>query len=210
VTPFAVLMSGLLVQLRRASGQSEFIIGTPAAGRTRAEWQDVAGCFVNVVPVLARLAGSMTGADLVAHAGAATWQALEAQDVPFDRLVRALGRRAVPLVIVLFSYQPHPLRVPFPGLVDAAPIISSPPGTAKYDLSLYAVGRGADLRLELEYDTDLYARGTAAAVLATYRDTLHSLVREPDRVLDLPAPSGFESAAERTRERSAGLDRAAS
>lgn len=210
VTPFAVLMAGVLVLLSRASRQSEFIIGTPAAGRTRAEWQDVAGCFVNVVPVVARPAGSMSGADLVAQVSEATWQALEVQDVPFDHLVRALGRRAAPLVNVLFSYQPNPPRVPFPGLADAAPVISSPPGTAKYDLSLYVIGRGADMRLELEYDTDLYASETAAAVLRAYHAAVQSLVRDPDRLLDLQRPSGFESAAERTRERSAGLDRAAS
>jgi hypothetical protein len=210
VTPFAVLLAGLLVLLSRASRQPEIIVGTPAAGRTRAEWQDVAGCFVNVVPVVARPADSMSGADLVAHVSEATWQALDAQDVPFDRLVRALGRRTAPLVNVLLSYQPTPPQVPFPGLAGAAPVISSPPGTAKYDLSLYVIGRGADLRLELEYDTDLYASETAAAVLRAYHAALQSLIRDPDRPLDLRAPSGFESAAERTRERSAGLSQAAS
>lgn len=210
VTPFAVLMAAFVMVLGRASRQQEIVVGTPASGRVRAEWQDVVGCFVNVVPVVARLGGSPSGADLVALVSEAVWQALDAQDVPFDRLARALGRRTAPLVNVLFSYQPNPPLVPFPGLADAAPAVFSPPGTAKYDLSLYVIGRGADLRLELEYDTDVYALETAAAVLRAYEDALRSLVRDPDASVDLSASSGFEAAARRTRERSAGLDRAAS
>lgn len=209
-TQFAVLLAACVTVLGRASGQREIVVGTPASGRVRAEWQDVVGCFVNVVPVVARLDGSPSGTDLVAHVSEAAWQALDAQDVPFDHLARALRRRTAPLVNVLFSYQPNPPLVPFPGLADAAPAVSSPPGTAKYDLSLYVIGSGADLRLELEYDTDLYTPETATAVLRAYQDTLRALVRDPGAPVEMSAPSGFEAAARRTRERSAGRDRVVS
>nr|BFD80625.1 hypothetical protein StreXyl84_00260 [Streptomyces sp. Xyl84] len=208
-TPFAVLMAAFVTVLGRAGRQREILIGTPASGRVRAEWQDTVGCFVNVVPVVARLDGSPSGADLVARVSEAAWQALDAQDVPFDRLARALGRRAAPLVNVLFSYQPNPPLVPFEHLAETAPAFFSPPGTAKYDLSLYVIGRGAELRLEVEYDTDVYAPDTAAAVLRAYVDTLRSLVGDPDAPVDRSATSGFESAARRTRERTDGIERPA-
>jgi hypothetical protein len=210
VTPFAILMAAFVVVLSRASRQPEFLVGTPASGRVRAEWQDIAGCFVNVVPVVVRPGAAPTGAELVSHVSRAVWQALDAQDAPFDRLVRARGLRAEPLASVLFSYQPNSPLVPFHGLADTAPEFSSPPGTAKYDLSLYAAGRGPGLRLELEYDVDVYAPETAAAVLGAYEDALRSLVLDPDAPVDLLAPSGFEAVGRRTQERSAGFDRAAS
>lgn len=209
-TPFAILMTAFVIVLGRASRQPEFLVGTVASGRVRAEWQGIAGCFVNVVPVVVRPGGASTGADLVSQVSEAVWQALDAQDAPFDRLVRARGRRAEPLANVIFSYQPHPPPVPFHGLADSAPEFSSPPGTAKHDISLYAVGCGPRLRLELEYDVDVYAPETATAVLSAYEDALRSLVRDPDAPVDLSAPSGFEAAARRTRQRCAELDRAAS
>src|SRR3712207_8374174 len=52
-------------------------------------FRSIAGCFVNVVPVVVRPAAAATGAALVAQVSEATWQALDAQDAPFDRLVRA-------------------------------------------------------------------------------------------------------------------------
>jgi hypothetical protein len=203
VTPFAVLLAALAVLLGRAGGQGEMVIGTPAAGRTRIEWQEVVGCFVNVVPVHLRLTGASSTADLVSHAGEATWQSLEAQHVPFDELVRAMRRRRDdPLVNVLFSYQGNAPAVPFTGLADAAWTVSRAPGTAKYDLSLYTVGRGPQLRLELEYDTDLYTAETAAAVLHAYHDELVTMVENPHGRVDLDGRSGFEAAARRARAHS--------
>ena len=210
VTPFAVLLTAFVIVLGRASRQQEFIVATPASGRVRADWQKIAGCFVNVVPVVVRLGGAPAGAALVSQVSEAAWQALDAQDAPFDRLVRARGLRAEPLAAVLFSYQPNSPLVPFHGLADTAPEFFSPPGTAKYGLSLYAIGRGPGMRLELEYDLDVYTRETAVAVLSAYEETLRALVLDPDALVDLSAASGFEDALRRTQEHSAGLDRVAS
>ncbi|MFG1837232.1 condensation domain-containing protein [Micromonospora sp. NPDC049175] len=206
VTPFAILMAAFVVVLGRAGRQPEFTVATPASGRVHARWQETVGCFVNVVPVVVRPAAAATGTALVAQVSEATWEALDAQDAPFDRLVRASGQVAP----VLFSYQPNSPLVAFHGLADTAPEFSSPPGSAKYDLSLYAIGRGPGMRLELEYDTDVYERETAAAVLDAYTEALHALVRDPDALVDLSAPSGFEGAIRRSRQRAGGLDQAAS
>ena len=64
------------------------------------------------------------------------------------------------------------------------------------------------MRLELEYDIDVYTRETATAVLSAYEEALRALLLDPDALIDLSAASGFEDAARRTRERSAGLERA--
>lgn len=110
-------------------------------------------------------------------------------------------RRDVPPLTVMFSYQVSGPPIAFAGLADAALSVSRPPGTAKYDLSLYAVAAGPELRLELEYDTDLYTAETADAVLHAYRAQLAALVQDPAAVVDLDGTSGFEAVAERCRAR---------
>ncbi|MBT5190795.1 MAG: amino acid adenylation domain-containing protein, partial [Rhodospirillaceae bacterium] len=57
-TLFMLLLAGLGVTLQRLSGQTDIVIGAPAAGRTRAEVQDTVGYFVNTVPLRLALDGA--------------------------------------------------------------------------------------------------------------------------------------------------------
>ncbi|MEV4121681.1 condensation domain-containing protein [Micromonospora sp. NPDC049645] len=191
VTPFAVLLASLSVVLRRATGRTEVVVGTPAAGRLRPEWHDVAGCFINMVPVAVTVVEGATAAAVISGAAASAWQALERQDVPFEDLIRTLARRTVSPLTVMFSYQAGGRPIRFAGLADTTLAVSRPPGTAKYDLSLYAVTSGPTLRLELEYDTGRYTAETAAAILRGFRAQLAAFVADPEAVPDLDGPSEF-------------------
>ncbi|MCL7458329.1 condensation domain-containing protein [Micromonospora sp. MSM11] len=192
VTPFAVLLAALAVVLRRAAGRPDVVVGTPAAGRLLPKWHDVAGCFINMVPVAVTVPDGSTGAGVIAGAAEAAWRALERQDVPFEDLMRTITRRNVQPLTVMLSYQVSGPPVRFAGLADTTLTVSRPAGTAKYDLSLYAVATGPALRLELEYDTDLYAAETATAILGAFRAQLKAFVADPAAVVDLHGPSGFD------------------
>ncbi|MER7164974.1 condensation domain-containing protein [Micromonospora sp. NPDC000207] len=192
VTAFAVLLAALAVVLRRAVGRPDVVVGTPAAGRLRPQWQDMVGCFVNMVPVAVTVPDGSTGSRLIAVAAEAAWRALERQDVPFEDLARLLTRRTVRPLTVMLSYQVSAAPVRFAGLADTALTVTRPPGTAKYDLSLYAVATASALRLELEYDAELYTRETATALLHDYRARLAALVADPTAVVDLGGPAGSD------------------
>ncbi|MFG1759956.1 condensation domain-containing protein [Micromonospora echinofusca] len=192
VTPFAVLLAALAVVLRRAAGRPDVVVGTPAAGRLLPECHDVVGCFINMVPVAVTVPDGSTGAGVIAGAAEAAWRALERQDVPFEDLMRTLTRRNVQPLTVMLSYQVSGPAIRFAGLADTTLTVSRPAGTAKYDLSLYAVATGPALRLELEYDTDLYAAETAAAILGAFRAQLKAFVADPAAAVDPHGPSGFD------------------
>ncbi|MDK8179804.1 non-ribosomal peptide synthetase [Paenibacillus sp. UMB4589-SE434] len=53
-TLYTVLVSLYYVLLSRYSGQQDIVIGTAAAGRTRTEMEQVAGLFVNMIPLRLR------------------------------------------------------------------------------------------------------------------------------------------------------------
>src|SRR5262249_3821723 len=60
-TPFMQLMAGLAITLQKWTGQSDLVIGTAVAGRTRREMESMFGCFMNFLPIRTRLASGQNG-----------------------------------------------------------------------------------------------------------------------------------------------------
>ena len=89
-TPFMILLGGLAAVLSRHTGQSDFCVGTPTAGRDRPETLGLIGCFTNLLVLRCDLAGDPGFAALL---GRMRQRALEAQahdQLPFELLIEAL------------------------------------------------------------------------------------------------------------------------
>ena len=148
------------------------MVGTPIAGRTRAETEGLIGFFVNTL-VLRTDLSRRADASASCSRGCAR-RALGAyahQDLPFERLVeelaaRARPRAASPLFQVMFVLQNAPRgRCELAG---ARPLrrSSAEHGTAKFDLTL-ALGETAraGCAATLEYSTDLFDAATIERLL---------------------------------------------
>ncbi|HEX6749442.1 MAG TPA: amino acid adenylation domain-containing protein [Longimicrobium sp.] len=90
-TPFMVLLAAFAAVLHRWSGQDDVVVGTPVASRGRAELEELIGFFGNTLPLRADLAGDPPFGELLARVRATTVDAFAHQDVPFEKLVDALG-----------------------------------------------------------------------------------------------------------------------
>ncbi|HEX2187468.1 MAG TPA: condensation domain-containing protein, partial [Longimicrobiaceae bacterium] len=66
-TPFMTLLAGWQLLLARWSGQDDVSVGTPIAGRTRAELEPLIGFFVNTLVLRADLGGDPTFRELLAR-----------------------------------------------------------------------------------------------------------------------------------------------
>jgi amino acid adenylation domain-containing protein len=109
VTLYTVLLAAFQVLLGRCSGQDKFLIGSPFAGRTRPEFEQVVGCFINLLPLRANLSGDPTFRTYLLHVGSTVLNALQHQDYPFSLLVERLNAKRDPsrhpLVQVSFTLE---------------------------------------------------------------------------------------------------------
>jgi non-ribosomal peptide synthetase component F len=102
-----VLLAGFAALLHRYTGQEDIVVGTPVAGRGRAEWEGTVGLFANTLALRLQVGGKQTFGELLEQVRGRTLEALSHQDVPFEKVVqrvqpvRDLSRN--PLFQVMFD-----------------------------------------------------------------------------------------------------------
>ena len=183
-TLFMVLLSAYQIVLRLWSdGQQDFIIGTPIAGRTQRETEDLIGLFINALALRADLSGDPSFLELLGRVKETALGAYAHQDLPFEKLVevlqphRNLGRQ--PLFQVFFALQninQESLNLPGASLQPIPSLALT--NTAKFDLSLYMFEMGDTLQGYCEYAVDLFHPKTIVNLGAALRGVLKVILRQ--------------------------------
>ncbi|WP_239154795.1 condensation domain-containing protein, partial [Streptomyces sp. SID14446] len=183
---FMALLSLFQIVLARYSRQDDIAVGTPIAGRNRAEIEDVVGFFVNTLVMRTDLSGDPAFTELVDRVKDTALGAYDHQDMPFERLVeevapeRDLSRN--PLFQTMFVLQA-------PGSADGeawqlagtdVEPVEIERGVAKFDLTLTAVESSNGLRAVLEYRTDLFERATIERMAGHLTTLAASVAATPD------------------------------
>ncbi|MDQ8732839.1 non-ribosomal peptide synthetase, partial [Bradyrhizobium sp. LHD-71] len=140
-TLFVVLLASLKLLLYRYSGQSDISVGVPVANRHRDETRRMIGLFVNTQVFRTRLDGRQTIVDFIASVHAATIEAQENQDLPFERLLEILQpQRSLsqnPMFQVLYNHQRRRASVSPPEQAGLRiEKIDASVDTVKFDLAL--------------------------------------------------------------------------
>ena len=89
-TLFMTMMAAFQILLHRLTGQEDIVLGMPIAGRTHLETEKLLGFFVNTLPLRTDLTGNPTFVDVLARSRAVLLDAIQHQDVPFEKLVEEL------------------------------------------------------------------------------------------------------------------------
>jgi amino acid adenylation domain-containing protein len=191
------LLAAFQVLLARYTGQEDIVVGSPIAGRTRTELEDLIGFFVNTLLLRTDLAGDPTFRELLGRVREVTLDAHAHQDVPFERLVeelqpqRDLSRN--PLFQVMFVLQNAPRRTEECAGLTLEEVRGVDTGTAKLDLTLYLEETEQGLAGECEYSMDLFDAGTIARLIEHFQTLLAGIVADPDQHLSqLPLLSEAE------------------
>ncbi|MFJ8940386.1 amino acid adenylation domain-containing protein [Streptomyces sp. NPDC102365] len=147
-TMFMVVHAALVVLLARMGAGEDVCIGTPVAGRSDAQLEELAGFFVNTLVLRTDVSGNPSFAETLRRVRESDLSAYAHQDVPFERLVDELNpaRSAArnPLFQVMLALQNLPeAQWDLDGLtVEAVPPAQAP--AARFDLSLSLNERRSD------------------------------------------------------------------
>ncbi|MFJ8232962.1 amino acid adenylation domain-containing protein [Streptomyces sp. NPDC094448] len=203
-TLYMTLLAAFQIVLGRWSGQRDFAVGTPFAGRPAAETEGLIGLFSTVLPMRAELSGSGTAEATSASSGegpdalpdfatvlsrvrSAALGAQQHQDTPFEKLVEALDLpRDVsrpPLYQVSFALQNHRAQTVRPRDVQWRTFPFEGSGV-HLDLGLYCTETEEGLEAFLTYRTDLWDADTVARLAGHWQRILSGAAADPS------APAG--------------------
>src|SRR5215203_2205484 len=195
-TLFMVLLAGFAVLLSRYTSSDDAVVGAPVANRNRSDIEGLIGFFVNTLAMRLRLAGDLTGRELVRQARKVASGAYDHQDVPFELLVDELQPERdlshPPLVQVALSLQNLPPQaLELPGLrLSAIPLEST---AAKFDLVWALSETPEGLAGGVEFNLSLFEPATAARMAGHFGALLAGLGSRPDaRISELPLLSASE------------------
>ncbi|WNG56955.1 amino acid adenylation domain-containing protein [Archangium gephyra] len=195
VTPFMTLLAGFQALLARYSGQKDFVVGSPGAGRTWRELEGLVGLFVNTLALRARVPGTESFRALLGRVREACLGAYAHHELPVEQLLHTLQpvrdpSRAQLFQVVFSQIEPAP-ALPLPGVVSEE--VAFETGLAKFDINLFVRETEEGWESLWEYNTGLFDEATVARMAAHYVRLLEGAVARPEQeVSALPLLTGEE------------------
>ncbi|KAB8318928.1 amino acid adenylation domain-containing protein [Tolypothrix campylonemoides VB511288] len=184
ITLFMTLLSAFGTLLHRYTGQEDILIGSPVAGRTRTEIEQLIGFFINTVVLRIDCSAHPSFGSLLNRVRQMALGAYAHQDMPFEKLVEELqperDTSRNPLFQVWFNMlNLGDMQVELPGLVVEP--ISIPEAASKFDLNLYVTEQQQGIQLELVYNADLFAPERMMEMLHQFHHLLIQIVENPQQ-----------------------------
>jgi amino acid adenylation domain-containing protein len=180
------LLAAWQVLLCRRTGQSEVVVGLPAALRDGTQAR-VIGPLENPVAVRGRLGDNPTFAQLLQRTAAAQRHALVHGSVPFERVVTALGIPVAsnrhPVFQTMLAVRTR--SAPWPAIaglhIDASIEVDLPGAGMPLDLTLEIELDGAGLRLRYSYAAELFEPASIERLHGHYLALLEAIVDDATR-----------------------------
>lgn len=180
-TLFTVVLAAFQLLLGQHSGQTDFAVGTPEAGRSRPGAYGAVGLLSDMLVLRADLSGRPTFRELVRRARATCLAALAHRGVPFEDVVAALapgrnvGGSLVRASIAFQGEWGEPALAGAP--IEQVPI---PRPGIRYDLDLHVWRDRDGLWGMWDYSTETFEQATAARMARRLPVLLARGLAEPD------------------------------
>ncbi|WP_214516973.1 non-ribosomal peptide synthetase [Streptomyces violaceusniger] len=188
VTMFMLLHAAVAVLLSKSGAGRDIVIGSPVAGRLDQALDNLVGFFANTLVLRTDLSGDPDFVELLDRVRAASLEAFEHQDVPFERLVEELApARSMarpPLFQVLLAVQNNPPAVP---RLSGVRVAEKPAGllSARFDLDIEVHERcdeaGAPVGLDggIVFAAELFDQSTVETLAARLVRVLEAVTADP-------------------------------
>ena len=192
-TPFMATLAAFRVFLHAVTGRDELVLGIPAAGQALVHERLVGYC-INMLPLKTRIADGLSCTDALLEVKRTMAAASEHQLYPFPRLVRKVNpprdASRSPIVNATFNLDRAP-AADFGGL--DVQFLPYQPGVVNMDLEINLIESEAGLRVQWDFNTDLFDRSTVRRWMAAFAGILEQIGDNPgQRVEELSVLSEGE------------------
>jgi non-ribosomal peptide synthetase component F/acyl carrier protein len=212
VTTYMLLLAVLEVLIHRYTGSVDMMISTPFQGRTRPEYEDLIGVFVNTLFTRSSIDPDASFAALLQSVRAACLEAVQHQDAPSDLVVANMteGGFDRPPHQVLFVFQRTSERPGRMGLLTVEPIRREVQHTA-VDLTVWARQYPDHIDGGFDFRTAIFDEGEIRLLITRFLHLLSTTTEDPQLpVCALPMVSTAETAElQRRADGGAAPERAA-
>ncbi|CCH94318.1 hypothetical protein MICCA_370002 [Microcystis aeruginosa PCC 9432] len=186
VTLFMTLLTAFQTLLYRYTGQTDILVGTPIANRTRSELAGLIGFFVNTLVLRTDLARNPSFSELLKQVRETATDAYDHQDLPFEMLVESLqperNMSYNPLFQVMFGLDNEIVdSIDLEGIKATRQPLEFK--TSKFDLSLSIQVKEAGLTAIWEYNTDLFDKSTIERLSGHFVNLLTGIIANPEQTV---------------------------
>ena len=178
------LLAAFKTLLYRYSEQESIVVGTPIAGRTEVETEELIGFFVNTLVLRTEIRAEMSVREVIERVKEAALGGYGHQEVPFEKVVEEMAPERslshTPLFQVMFVMQNEPrTELEMSGVAVSA--VGTQSGTAKFDVTMAITEAEGGLRGGIEYNTDIYEAETIERMAGHFERILESMVERPEQ-----------------------------
>ncbi|WP_431230988.1 amino acid adenylation domain-containing protein [Mycolicibacterium psychrotolerans] len=182
-TVSTVLQSAFARVLMSLTGQRDVAFGTTVSGRPDevVGADSMVGLLINTVPVRATITSATTTTELLHQLQNAHAQTLDHEHLALSEIHRATGHDH--LFDTFFVYENYPIDAAKLSGADGLSVTNFAHREYNhYPLAMQAIP-GDDLRLRVEYDTDLFDAAAIAKLIERLKRVLAAMIADPDRPL---------------------------
>ncbi|MDQ1353576.1 MAG: hypothetical protein QG657_3882, partial [Acidobacteriota bacterium] len=188
VTLYMLLLSAFTIFLSKLGNQEDIVVGSPLAGRSHVDLQNIIGMFVNTLAFRNCPAGEKTFKGFLREVKGKTLRAFENQEYQYDNLVeKVVLNRDVsrnPLFDAMLMLQ----NMDATGIKNQDLNLSTyeyENKIAKFDLTLIGAELKNKLLFAMEYSTQLFKKSTIERFIGYFKKIISAILgdRERDRLL---------------------------
>ena len=184
VTLYMAVLASWATLLSRLSNQDDVVIGSPVAGRNRAEIEPLIGFFINTLVLRIGLDGAPTVSELLSRTRRQVLDAHAHQEISFDQMVDAVkpprNFAHTPIFQVMIAWQNYDEgTLSIPGIdAVAVPQVMT---TSQFDLLIDLRETEAGVTGILNYATALFDRSTMERYAGYWQQLLRGMVEDAER-----------------------------
>ncbi|MBB1488602.1 non-ribosomal peptide synthetase [Oceanospirillum sediminis] len=183
---FMALLAVFQILLYRYSGQSDIAVGSPVTNRKQPVTRKLIGCFINTLIFRSTLLPDLSFRILLQKVRDMVLDALNHQDVPFEKLVEALQPERDlsrnPLFQVMFVYNDTMSSIDHFGTLNTS-LVRIESTVSAFDLSLHVTEHDNNLKAYFRYNTGLFKEASIQRMAEHFALLIAAITDAPDKII---------------------------